>query len=164
MPVQATMTALSVHSRSGGATSRKPDRPGRVLQRCADCAIRRNTARHDQQVGRGPSVTHHPHRVSGAVGQHFGHGRLKAGCDVGGITHAQRAGRKARHGLRHRGLQAREAERAAFPPQHRPWERVCPWVARFGQPLQRRSAGPAKSEQLGDLVERLSDGIVDGAA
>ena len=48
-------------------------------------------------------------------------------------------------------------------PQHRSREAHPRRVAGGGQRLDRPTAGIGESEELGDLVERLARGVVDGA-
>ncbi len=104
------------------------------------------------------------HGVAGAIGQDLGDGALEAGGDVDGVRMRQRPVREAGDQVGDGGLEAGEAEVAARPPEQRPGQREALRVAAGGQFLQRRAAGPAETQQLRGLVERLADGVVDGAA
>ena len=120
IPAQATITALSVHSRTGGASRVNPAAAAASPQRRADRAVRRHAAGHHQQPRLGRSRAHHRHGMRRAVRQHLRHGALEAGRNVRRHAAGNAPVPQARHHLRHRGLQPGEAEIAPRPPQHRP--------------------------------------------
>src|SRR5439155_19989486 len=64
------------------------------------------------------------------------------------------------HALPDRGLEATEAEVEPSALQARARQADRPRVATLGEPLDRRPARVAETQELRDLVERLADGVV----
>ena len=164
MPAQAIIAALSVHSRSGGATSRQPRLPP------------------EPQAGRaGRRWRRRRRRRPASAGSRAGRGRRPAHCGCDRPAHrrpppgTRRRGRRWRRAVRrrcrqplgrvpHRRLQPREGEVTARPAQHRPRQGEAAGIARACRPLHRRPAGIAQAQHLRHLVEGLAQRVVDGRA
>ena len=66
--------------------------------------------------------------------------------------------------MTHRGLEAGEGEMRLLAAEHRPGQGKAAGAAGERGLLHRRSAGKAETQELGGLVERLAQGVVDGGA
>ena len=163
IPAQATITALSVHSRTGGAAARTPRRPPPAA---TPRAPPRSPPRRRPPPAAAPPVA--PRIIAMACAARSASTSATARWKLAAMSAATAPGNapaaQPRHHLRHRRLQAGEAEIAPRPPQHRPRQSVARRIAARRQPLQRRAARPAQPEHFGHLVEGLAGGVVHGAA
>ncbi len=164
IPAQATITALSVQSRAGGATSAKPFRAAAAPSAVRIAAL---AATPPATTKTRPSGCRAANVAIACAARSASTSATAAWNEAARIRRdrvRQRAVRLARDRLRHRRLQSGEAEVAAFPAEHRPWQGESGRIAAVRQALERRAAGPGQAEQLGDLVERLARRVVHRAA
>ena len=160
----ATITALSVQSRIGGASRAKPCVAARLLQRGAD---RRFAATPPATTRREPMrcVPRGEHRPSRSRRGRPAPPRPRAGT-------RPRCRRRRRAAARRPDSCATSCATAVLRPEKLKSQPERPNIGRgsryrAGSPVAAsrstaRAAGPAEPEQFRDLVERLADRIVDG--
>ena len=97
-----------------------------------------------------------------AVGDHVDHRRLEARAQVGDVGPGQRRDPLRLHAQG--GLEAGQREVRLRAAEHGPRQVEALRIAAAGLALDLRPARIAEAEELGDLVEGLADGVVDGRA
>ena len=125
--------------------------PRQRFERGPHRAIGRDPARDNQRIGFG----NREERLASPINHAIDRGLLKRSGNVGVLVNVRLLGPQ------HRAFQPSEGEMRFCTTQQRTWQRHSAGVALQGDPLDRWTTGKAQSEDLGSLVERFTQRVID---